>query len=124
MNIIMYYGGFAAAILLLIMAVLSFIVFKVPSIHRYFSRNSRKGLVQAEAGPARQKHKKAAGPKRVTRAEYDNLTEVIRVVEEVPAGTVPHNVAPGVADPTSATVVIRGEDGGKAGPQDNKTQLL
>lgn len=81
MNQILYYGGFALAITLFIMSLVFFIVFRVPSIHRYFRRNSRKGLVAAEAITGKLK-KKAEGPKRLTRAEYESRTEVITLSHE------------------------------------------
>lgn len=76
MNSMMYYGGFFLSIVFLILAVLFFFVFKVPSIHRYFKYNSREGLVEAEKVTG-EKHKKNQGPKKVTQEEYDNLTQVI-----------------------------------------------
>lgn len=81
MNQILYYGGFALAITLFILAVLFFIIFKVPSIHGYFRRNSRKGLVAAEVITGKI-NKKPAGPKRVTRAEYESRTEIITLSHE------------------------------------------
>lgn len=81
MNQILYIGGFTLAIALFVLAVLFFIIFRVPSIHRYFRRNSRKGLVEAEVVTGKLK-KKPAGPKRVTRAEYESRTEVITLSEE------------------------------------------
>lgn len=77
---LMYYGGFALAIALFVLAVLFFIIFRVPSIHRYFRRNSRKGLVQAEA--VNVVKAQTEGPKRVTRAEYENRTEIITLSHE------------------------------------------
>lgn len=81
MNQIMYYGGFALAVTLFIMALLFFIIFRVPSIHRYFRRNSRKGLVAAEVITGKLK-KKPEGPKKLTRAEYESRTEVITLSQE------------------------------------------
>ena len=82
MNIILFYGGFAAAIVLFITALLFFIIFKVPSIHRYFRKNSRKGLVAAEVITGKLRERKKTGPKRVTRAEYEGRTEVITLSME------------------------------------------
>lgn len=64
MNRLMFYGGFALAITLFIMAVLFFIIFKIPSVHRYFRKNSKKGLVAAAV------------------VESTEKTEIIRVTQE------------------------------------------
>ena len=81
MNQLMYYGGFALAIALFILSAVFFILFKVPSIHKYFRNNSRKGLVEAEIITGDLK-KKPSGPIHMTREEYENLTEVISLPEE------------------------------------------
>lgn len=78
MNQLMYYGGFALSIALLILTVIFFFAFKVPSIHTYFRRNSRKGLAAAEV-INKQAKKKPRGPQRITRTEYLNRTEVINI---------------------------------------------
>lgn len=75
MNRLMFFGGFGLAITLFIMAVLFFIIFKVPSIHRYFKKNKKTGLVEAAAVEGQKPEKYR--PKRVTRQEYENMTEVI-----------------------------------------------
>jgi hypothetical protein len=77
----MYYGGFAIAIALFILVVLFFIIFKVPSIHRYFKENNRKGLIDAEAISEELKAK-SKGPKRITIEEFNNLTEIITIDSE------------------------------------------
>jgi hypothetical protein len=82
MNELLYYGGFAIAIALFVMAALCFIIFKVPSIHRYFRKNARKGLVAAEVITGKLSKKEKSGPKRLTRAEYESRTEVITLSQE------------------------------------------
>lgn len=77
MNEIMYYGGFTLAIIFLAAAAIFFVVFKIPSVHRYFSKNKKKGLVKAEVIEATKDIKR--GPKQVTRSEYENRTEVITI---------------------------------------------
>lgn len=77
MSRIVFYGGTTLAVALFISAILFFFLFKVPSIHKYFRRNSRKGLVTPETASASTQVEAPKGPKRVTRAEYENRTEII-----------------------------------------------
>ena len=79
MNRLMLYGGFSLAVFLFILAVLFFIIFKIPSVHRYFKKNKKKGLV--EAAVVEQGKKPVSGPKRVTRAEYEDRTRIISIEE-------------------------------------------
>ena len=79
MNRLMLYGGVSLAVFLFILAVLFFIIFKIPSAHRYFKKNRKKGLV--EAAVVEQGRKQASGPKRVTRAEYEDRTRIISIGE-------------------------------------------
>lgn len=122
---LMYYGGFAAAIGLLILSLLFFIIFRVPSIHRYFRRNSRKGLVEAEVITGKLKQKKPAGPKKVTREEYEARTEVLTMAN---AGTEQINpdrtdfLATGEMNTTSTT--INQEEPGAITENLEKTDLL
>lgn len=81
MNEIMYYGGFFFAGLCFVLSVLFFFVFRVPSIHKYFKRNSRKGLVQAELVTGKIKAKQSA-PKHISRQEFENLTQVISLADD------------------------------------------
>lgn len=81
MNEILYLGGFFLAIVFAVLAILFFFLFKIPSVHRYFKRNSRKGLVAAQEISA-EKNKEQTGPKQLTRQEYNDLTEVITLSQE------------------------------------------
>lgn len=86
MNIVMYYGGFTLAVVFLLAAILFFIVFKVPSIHKYFKRNSRKGLVAGVVDNGK-KQKTPTQPKRITREEYNNRTEIISLTGSTQTAT-------------------------------------
>lgn len=75
MNTIMYMGGLSLAVICFILAVLSFFIFKIPSVHSYFGKNKKRGLVKAVA--VNKTKEKPTGPQRITQEEYENLTEVL-----------------------------------------------
>lgn len=77
MNKLMYIGGFGLAITLFFCAVLLFLIFKIPSAHRYFKNNKKTGLVKTAVVEDTEKEPK--GPKRITREEYESLTEIISI---------------------------------------------
>jgi len=73
----MYIGGFGLAAALFICAALFFFIFTIPSVHGYFRKNRKKGLAGTAA--AEEDGKEIKGPKRITRTEYESLTEIISI---------------------------------------------